>query len=574
MLHQLRIKDFAIVDSLDVCFDSGLSVFTGETGAGKSVLVESLRFLLGGRASAEMIRTGTDAAIVEGQFDWPKGLKIGDDTVDQVESDRVWLRRELPMKGAGRCFLDDRQITRAVLAQIAEHLGDLCGQHQQQILLDAGRHTEFLDAIGGHEALVAKVKETFTRLADNRQHQAELKTALERRRAQRELTDFQIQEIRAARVSPGEDDELRAEANVLKNARRLTEAAESTLLQLSEDDDAIASRVATLLRDARKMADIDPRWESVSEKLALAQESFDELSRYVADYRQQLEFDPGRLDQIEARLAELFRLKQKYGDSCGAILDRLAELEHEQKADGREDERIAELRKEELELANLLARDAAELSQKRRRIMPKLEKRANELLGTLGMKNARLKVEWTAVFDGGLEVRTDGDAMRVREFGTESVRFTFEANPNEGFKPLDKIASGGELSRVLLAFKSLEISEKSGGKGNGHPAPPLYVFDEIDSGIGGATAYAVAKQIKGLAKHTQVFLITHLQQMAAPADHHFQIAKQTVDKRARVQIQSLDHEARVRELARMVAGDSITDSTLEFAAELTERTGS
>lgn len=574
MLHQLRIKDFAIVDSLDVRFDSGLTVFTGETGAGKSVLVESLRFLLGGRASAEMIRTGTEAAIVEGLFDWPKGLKIGDDTVDQVACNQVWLRRELPMKGAGRCFLNDRQITRAALAQIAEHLGDLCGQHQQQILLDAGRHTEFLDAIGGHEALVAKVRETFTRLTDNRQHQAELKAALERRREQRELTDFQIQEIRAAGVTPGEDDELRAEANVLKNARRLTEAAESTLMQLSEDDNAIVSRVATLLRDARKMAEIDSRWETVSEKLSLAQENLDELSRYVAEYRQQLEFDPGRLDQIEARLAELFRLKQKYGDSCAAILERLSQLEHERKADGREDERIAELQKEESELANLLARDAAELSQKRRRIMPKLEKRANELLGVLGMKNARLKVEWTAVYDGGLEIQTTGEAMRVREFGTESVRFTFEANPNEGFKPLDKIASGGELSRVLLAFKSLEIAGKNGGKGNGQPAPPLYVFDEIDSGIGGATAYAVAKQIKELAKRTQVFLITHLQQMAAPADHHFRIAKETVDKRARVQIQSLDHDARVRELARMVAGDNITDSTLEFAAELTERTGS
>ncbi len=571
MLHHLRIRDFAIVDSLDVQFDSGLTVFTGETGAGKSVLVESLRFLLGGRASAEMIRTGTDAAIVEGEFDWPKRLRVGDDTVDSVDTERIWLRRELPMKGAGRCFINDRQITRATLTHLAEHLGDLCGQHQQQILLDPGRHTEFLDAIGGHDALVTKVKETFARLADNRQRQAELQAALERRKEQRELTDFQIQEIRAARVTPGEDGELRAEANVLKNARRLTETAETAMSQLSEDDDAIASRVATLLRDARKMAEIDPRWETVSEKLTLAQESFDELARYVADYRQQLEFDPGRLDQIEARLAELFRLKQKYGDSCAAILERLEQLENERQADGREDERIAELRKEESELANLLARDAIDLSKKRRRIMPKLEKQANGLLETLGMKNARLKVEWTQVFEGGLEVHSDHGPMRVREFGTESVRFTFEANPNEGFKPLDKIASGGELSRVLLAFKSLEISEQNGGKSNGHPAGPLYVFDEIDSGIGGATAYAVAKQIKSLAKHAQVFLITHLQQMAAPADHHFQIAKQTVDKRARVRIESLDHDARVHELARMVAGDSITDSSLEFAAELTER---
>jgi DNA repair protein RecN (Recombination protein N) len=571
MLHHVRITDFAIVDSLDVPFRSGLTVFTGETGAGKSVLVEALRFLLGGRASAEMIRTGTECAVVEGQFDWPKGLKLGDDVVDAVDSERVWLRRELPLKGAGRCFLDDRQITRATLAQIAEYLGDLCGQHQQQILLDPGRHTEFLDAIGGHGPLVVKVQEAFARLADNRAHQAELRKASERRREQRELTDFQIQEIRAAGITPGEDDRLRSEANVLKNARRLTEAAEHALSQLSEDDNAMASRVATLLRDSRKMADIDDRWQTISEKLALAQETFEELSRYITDYRQQLEFDPGRLDQIEARLAELFRLKQKYGDSCAAILERLEQLESERLADGREDERIAELQTEEAELSRCLARDAIDLSEKRRRIMPKLEKNANELLAVLGMKNARLKVEWTPVFDGGLVVQAANEPLRVRDFGTESVRFTFEANPAEGFKPLDKIASGGELSRVLLVFKSLELSARAGRAGNGQGAAQLYVFDEIDSGIGGATAYAVAKQIKGLAKHAQVFLITHLQQMAAPADHHFQIAKETVDKRARVRIHSLDHDARVRELARMVAGDNITDRSLEFAAELTTR---
>lgn len=563
MLHRLKITNFAIVESLECECGVGLSVFTGETGAGKSILVEALRFLLGGRASAEMIRTGTEAAIVEGLFDWPDGLTIEGVDLGIAPDAPVWLRRELPLKGAGRCHINDHLVTRAALAAVGEHLGDLCGQHQQQILLDAGRHTEFLDAIAGTQSLANDLAEAWTRLSENRHTQTDLRAVIERRRKDRELRDFQIAEIRNAAITPGEDERLRAEAAVLKNARRLVEAAEESLNELSESDSAIGARIAILLRTARRMTEIDPRWNTVAEQLTLWQESLDEVTRHLADYRRQLDLDPARLETIETRLAELHRLKSKYGDSCAAILERLERLESEGLAEGREEERLRKLEAAEPALEAALASLAASLTDKRRAAAPSIETRINTVLEELGMKDARLRCEWIEFSEGGLCVAATQGLKSIHPVGAEAVTFTLESNPGEGFKPLDKIASGGELSRVLLALKSVGMD----GSRNGHR--PLFVFDEIDSGIGGAVAHSVAKRIKSLAKNGQVFLVSHLQQMAAAADTHFLITKDTRDNRARVAIRRLDAQERVREIARMVAGDRITDSTLQFAAELT-----
>lgn len=562
MLHRLKIANFAIVEALECECGPGLSVFTGETGAGKSILVEALRFLLGGRASADLIRTGTEAAIVEGLFDWPADFTVEGVDLKIPAKSPVWLRRELPLKGAGRCYINDHPVTRSALVMVGERLGDLCGQHQQQILLDPERHTEFLDAIAGTRPLAADVAAAWTQLSENRHGQADLRAIIERRRQDRELREFQIAEIRKAGISAGEDDRLRSEAAVLKNARRLVESAEEVLGELSEGESAIGSRVASLLRSARKMTEIDPRWSAVAEQLAIWQENIEDTTRFLADYRQQLDLDPARLEAIEARLAELYRLKSKYGESCAAILDHLQRLESEVQAEGREEERLRTLQSEEPALEAALDSLATTLSAKRRAAAPSLEKKINAILHELGMKDARLRLEWHEFHEGGLEVNGAQGTRRIHPIGAEAATFTLESNPNEGFKPLDRIASGGELSRVLLALKSVVMESAR----NGHR--PLFVFDEIDSGIGGAVAYCVAKRIKALAKSGQVFLVSHLQQMAAAADIHFLIAKSTMDSRARVTIRRLDREERVREIARMVAGDEITDSTLQFAAEL------
>lgn len=576
MLLQLRIKNFAIVDAMEINCTGGLSVFTGETGAGKSIVVEALRFLLGGRASLEMIRTGTSAAVVEGLFELPQGEYTPESDSESSEREPVWVRRELPLKGAGRCFVGDQQITRTALQSLGEKLGDLCGQHQQQILLDPNRHAEFFDSVVGLDEQVELAAQAWARLSENIAAERELTATVERRREQRELTRFQIGEIRAAALLPDEDERLRAESLVLKNARRLAETAEQTLAELTESDDAVGSRVAAMLRNARKMAEIDARWNTVAEQLALMQENTEDLSRHLNDYNQHLDFDPARLEAVEARLSELFRLKSKYGGSCTAVLQHLEQLEKESQASGREEEHLAELVRLRAGLERTLIAHAAQLSKARRAAVPAVAKKLNELLTGLGMPDAQLKIQLAAFIDGGLRIVSDDGPVQIRQSGAEAVHFTFEANPDEGFKPLDKIASGGELSRLLLAFKSIEIGRRNGGRKrsngnrlkNGDTPGQLFIFDEIDSGIGGSVAYSVAKQIKNLAQNAQVFLITHLQQMAATADTHYLISKHTIDGRARVKIERLDDDARLRELARMVAGDEVTDSALEVAAEL------
>lgn len=576
MLLKLRIKNFAIVDLMEIDCAGGLSVFTGETGAGKSIVVEALRFLLGGRASLEMIRTGTSAAVVEGLFELPNGEYTQEAEDESAENTPVWVRRELPLKGAGRCFVGDQQITRSALQALGEKLGDLCGQHQQQILLDPNRHTEFFDSVVGLDDQVELVAQAWTRLSENIAAERELTATVERRREQRELTRFQIDEIRAANLKPDEDEKLRAEAIVLKNARRLAETAEQALAELSESEETVASSIATLLRSARKMGEIDARWNAFAEQLTLMQESTEDLSRNLNDYRLHLDFDPTRLETVEARLSELFRLKSKYGESCEAVLQRLEQLEKESQASGREEEHLIELVRQRPGLERTLTAHAEQLSKARRAAVTSVDKTLNKLLAKLGMPDAALKIELTPFADGGLAVTADDATLHIRQSGAESVRFTFEANPDEGFKPLDKIASGGELSRLLLAFKSVEIEPSDGGRKrtngnrhkNGEPPAPLFIFDEIDSGVGGSVAYAVAKQIKNLAQHAQVFLITHLQQMAAVADTHYLISKHTIDGRARVKIDRLEGQDRVREVARMVAGDEVTETTLEVAAEM------
>lgn len=566
MLHRLRITNFAIVDSLEIECAEGLAVFTGETGAGKSILVEAIRFLLGGRASVEMIRTGSDLTVVEGLFDWPHGLNLEDAAPAEEIASPVWVRRELPLKGSGRCFVGDRLITRSTLLSIGEHLADLCGQHQQQILLDPQRHIDLVDSAGGLHSLADQVKQAWSRLSENLKSQAELAAAIERRRAQRELTEFQISEIRTAAVAPDEDERLRAEVGILKNGRRLIESAEQSLGELSESEGSIASRIGTLLRDARKMSEIDARWKQLVERLTLWQEGIDDATRFLSDYRHQLEFDPGRLEQIETRLAELHRLKSKYGGTCTAVLDRLKELEDEHQSDDRDTGRVAELKNLQTELESSLSRVVADLTRERTQAGAMLERNVNAILGKLGMINARLRIEWESFTDGGHSLPGPNGTICVRAQGAETIRFLFEANPSEGFKPLDKIASGGELSRLILAFKS---AVPSGHRGNG--SKKLFVFDEVDAGIGGSIAYAVAKQIKAISQRAQVFLISHLQQMAAVADTHYLIGKEVIDGRAHVGVRRLDGDARVREVARMVAGDQITDRTLQYAAELTKK---
>ncbi len=633
MLRTLRIRNFAIVESLDISFDDGLTVFTGETGAGKTILVEAIRFLTGGKAGTEMIRTTASEMHVEGEFDAPDG-----------SDGSIVLRREMNAQGITRAFLDEAQLSKTDLLQLGEQLADLCGQHQHQVLLDPERHVDWLDRSAGTSDLVESVKTAVAALSEIARTLSQTQERLARRKSEEELRRFQIGEIRAANIEADEEDRLKAEATVLKHSRRLAEAAEMALRLISDDDQSVETALGRIRREAETCESLDPHWADITAPLSIAIDSVADVTRALAAYRDSLTFDPHRADQIEARLSEIYRLKTKYGASCAAILARLVEFEAEESSDEALERTLAELHEKSVELASLLGDLAAELTQKRTRAAGALEKSINEVIAHLRMARASLRVELSPYSDGA-EVAHKGKTLRVHDNGAESVRFVFEANPAEGFKPLHKIASGGELSRLLLAFKAAvdgtgtagraatkatlglrdrhplpagEIPPKSlkgakegvrgsstverrgavtahvsaNGTGGGTPPlqshsrhreasrsesgttwrsrsfRPLYIFDEIDSGIGGQTAHAVAAQIKSLAQTSQVFLITHLQQLATVADVHFRITKKTKAGRAHVVVERLDGDEHVRELARMIAGDDVTERTLEFAAEL------
>ncbi|MEW5702760.1 MAG: DNA repair protein RecN [Candidatus Zixiibacteriota bacterium] len=560
MLYTLRIKNFAIVESLEIPFEGGLSVFTGETGAGKTILVEAIRFLLGGRTGVEMVRTGADGAVVEAQFDAVKNAPVAGIDADAIAVP-FWLRRELSPTGTARAFLNNRQITRTALQALGEHLADLCGQHQHQVLLDPERHVEWLDRYAGNGDWLAELATEWTALAEARRRQIALAVTLTERRRQEELRRFQLTELRAANVQPDEDERLRTEATVLKNARRLAEAAESALTALTEDEQATETVLGRLRREAENCRSLDPRWEMILEPLTAALDATTETIRALAAYREQLTFDPTRLDQIESRLAELHRLKSKYGGSCASVGEALLRLEGEEHDNDSLERQIAQSRESVLAGEREVLRLATELTAGRRDAALALGKTVTAAIARLGMAGARIDVELTPHTDGELAITTGQGTVHIHADGAERARFLFEANPREGFKPLDKIASGGELSRLLLAFKSITAAPGDA---------TLSIFDEIDAGLGGQTAHMVAEQIHTLARTSQVFLISHLQQLAAVADQHYRITKKTIGGRARVSITRLDEEERVRELARMVAGDAVTERTLQFASELTQ----
>ena len=566
MLKSLHIKNYAIVDELAVEFSPGLSVLTGETGAGKSILVGAVGLLLGERAQTEMVRTGAEVAVVEGVFVLPRTkdraellAAAGIDESLMSTTGELRVRREVYRKGAGRCFINEGLMTLAGLKAFGERIGDLCGQHQHQSLLDPRAHVRFLDERAGLADDARAYREAFEQLkADTKKLDEIVHHAAQRRQAH-ELTLFQVSEIRAAALAPTEEDDLKTELAVVKNARRLLEAVERAKSILAEDADSAADRLAAARKELQSLAAIDPRLGPPVELLEQCASLVGDIGFELNEYSSKIDFDPARAEHIEARLTEIFRLKQKYGSTCAQILDRLHRLEQEVAHYHEEDSLREELAKRINARKAELADRAQTLSRFRKNAAKRLAEDVNAILAEVGMKGSAVRVRFDPVAAGPVTVAVEGREVPLSENGFEEIEFAIETNPGEGFKPLVKIASGGELSRVMLALKAV-----------GEPGRDvsLVVFDEVDSGIGGQVAHAVARQLKTLAKHYQVFLVSHLQQMASLADHHYKVVKKKSGGRVTTHIQLLNDSERIEEIARMMAAEKITDATRKHAAEM------
>ncbi len=563
MLKELRIRNLAVIESLVVPFGPGLNVLTGETGAGKSILIDALTLLLGERAQpAETIRTGAETALIEGVFTLPRkgaaGALLQEHGIP-AEGGQLVVRRELVRGGRGRVFLNDATATLALAERLGELLVEVHGQHDQQTLVRPSRHLDLLDAFAGLGILRERLRQ---RHDEWRSASEELETiratardALRRTALARET----IAEIDAARLRPGEEEALRDERRRLQNAEKLAEGANAAYRELYDDAGSAVSRTgraAALLRD---LARLDVAVSPLVQAVETAAVHLDETARALRSYRDGAVFDPARLEEIERRLDEIGRLRRRHGDSVEAVLavrDRLAaELESLERVDedeARVAERVGRLRTE-------LVTRATDLTERREQAVGRLEAAVTAELAALDLERAVFRVRLLRETAGEGEPAVGHERWRIGPRGVDQAEFLFSANPGEEPRPLARIASGGELSRTMLALKVVLAATD---------AVPVLVFDEVDVGIGGKTADTVGKKLRQVARARQVLCVTHLPQIAAYADQHLRVDKQEQNGRTGTGVTPLPRGERVREVARMLGGESVTDTSLRHALEL------
>lgn len=551
MLTFLRIRNIALIDDLAIEFGGGLNLLTGETGSGKSIIVDSLGALTGERVSTDLIKDGCPSAMIEGTFtvtaDETLRNLLDENGIDADDGEiELLVRRDISLAGKSRVFINDRGVTQGFLKRVGEYLVDIHGQGEQASLYNVAAHVEMLDDFAGLGNLKDRVADAFVRWSECR---ARLRS-LERDESEKlQLVDilrFQVTEIEAAALVVGEDADLNDEKRRLNNVEKLTSLAGDAFALLYEKE---GSTLSTLERAERKVSDLcafDPRFAEYLEGIASSRAVLDDLSIALRDFLSHLEFSPERLDEIENRLAEITRLKRKYGESIESVLGHLTASRERL-----ESIETAEVTKQELEataaklrLAYLQA--AAELHEKRVSAARKLEKQVVQNLAAVAMEKAKFEVRIAA---------SDDDADFAPD-GYDRVEFYFSANPGEPPKPLARVASGGEASRLMLVLKT---TAAAGG------LQKTVVFDEIDIGIGGRVAESVGRKLKSLAANQQVLCVTHQPQIASLADRHFIVEKNVTAGRTSISVRELTEVEQIEEIARMLAGETITDAARENA---------
>jgi len=565
MLRELSIQNLAIIEQARIEFRPGLNVLTGETGAGKSLLVGALELVLGLRASAEWIRTGADEALVEAVFDAPCSPEFRQAMEDAGRSpeETLVVRRTVNRSGKNRVYVNDRAATLGLLETLGNALVDIHGQHEHQSLLHARRHRELVDLFGGHVPLRDRVAAGVRELRELQGRLARMEDDHRRRIQERELCLFQCREISSAHLRTGEEEELELERRKLLHAQRLLDACRESEQRLHSGPDAVVDTLGTLHKRLREAAALDPALAGPADQLETARAYVEEAALQLRGYADALEGDPTRLEEVEERLGLIHRLKRKYQLSVEEIVERgeelarqIHDLEHfQEKLRGRNEE-IRKVRED-------LFRAVEELSDKRQKAAAALESRMATELRAVGMKEAGFRV---AVLeqDAGTEEAADiriGN-RRVDASGMDRIEFLIRPNPGQDHRPLRRIASGGELSRIMLALRNAL---------HGADGLPTLVFDEVDAGIGGAEAEAVGARLKSLSREFQVLCITHLPQIAVFGETHLKVSKELERDQTRFRIQALRGGERENEIARMLGGRRITPKTLAHAREMIRR---
>jgi DNA repair protein RecN (Recombination protein N) len=558
VLLELRVENYAVIDSLVVEFSSGLNLLTGETGAGKSILIDALSLLLGDKSSAEMIRHGAEKAVVSGVFevDEKRLAHILEKNGIEPEGHQIIVKREVAAGGKGRVFVNNQPATVALLRALAPALASIHAQNQTILAFDEAARMGLLDTYAGHD--LSDLAEKYSAWTALRERLAQLDRDEQDRLRMAGLWIFQKKEISAARLHPGEDQKLETEKRVLANSEKLFGAATAAYQLLYEDDSSALTNISAAKKQFEELARFDPKFLETLAALESAKAAIEDVSATARDYADGIDASPERLAEVEDRLALLDRLKRKYGSTVDEVIAygedvarKLDELEN------RED-LVRDLKKQ-LEAAETVFLTAAQaVSKKRYSAARELQKLVEAEINQLAMK-AQFKIEVS-----GSDETTNWTAS-----GFDSVTYLISPNPGEPLKPVEQIASGGELSRVMLALKAtIEAGKKSKGG-----TQRTLVFDEIDTGIGGRAAEAVGKKLKSLARANQVLCITHLPQIASFADHHYLIEKKEAAGRTKTSVRPLSAAEQTEEIARMLSGATLTETSRQHAEQLLKANG-
>ncbi|MGH7773764.1 MAG: DNA repair protein RecN [Candidatus Binatia bacterium] len=560
MLRELRIKNFAVIDQVTLDLGPGLNVLTGETGAGKTIILNALALISGGRISSDIIRHGEEEASVEALFEeLPAVLRNKLKEGGYGEEDELVIKRIVGRSGKNRIYLSGSLCPLGFLSEIGGHLIHIYGQHEHHALLKSETHLKLLDDYGGLERKTEEMKKRNNSLGLAWDSLSQARELLDRRRREEELLRAQAQEISHARLQVGEEEQLKARKNILIHAEKLYQGCQEGEEILYEGENALVSRLGRYILRLRELANIDNGLNDAIELLNSSLAQLEEANSVLRRYSGRVQFDPSALEQLEDRLAEIHRLKRKYNGSIEEILKVQARVEGELKALDRGEEEIPAFERAFEESRRSAWQLAEALSLERQRVAKKFKKAMEEEVEHLGMPGTIFETRFQGAEEGEDDPPFSLGGRRLREQGMDQVEFYFSPNPGEEVKPLAKIASGGELSRLMLAIKSLVLT-----KGD----IPTLLFDEVDAGIGGRVAEIVGKKLKKVATSQQVICVTHLPQIAALADSHYLVLKDVVKGRTFTEVSRLNDKERIAEVARMLGGVKITEKTKRHAEEM------
>ena len=565
MLHEIRIQNYAVIDDLTVEFHPGLNLVSGETGSGKSIVVGALGLALGGRATTDVIRTGCERATITAVFGAPEqpawrqwAEQLG---LEEVDGEEMIFRRMIYSNGRSRLLLNDQAVTLSAVKALADLLVEVHGQNEQITLYSPESQLELLDRFTGADDLRGQVAELY-------EHRRKIETELEDlsqneqdRLRTIDLLSFQLRELEQAVLEPGEDARLDEEKHVLAHREKIQSAVSAAYGALYDDENSACERVGIADRAIEDLRVFDSSFETQAGVLREAKAQLEDVALTLRDYVKNLDASPHRLEEVEDRLALLDRIKRKYGKTIEEAIAYREQIRQQLSSFEHSDERREELARELKQAAGKYRKAAEQLSQKRHEAAARLETLVRKELAGLSMEKTRFAVRF--------EIATEAEGAAGGSSGIDAIEFLISPNPGEDLRPLGRIASGGELSRIMLALKTVLGTERLGGNGAKKRTSPTFVFDEVDTGIGGRVAESVGQRLKRLAQTAQVICVTHLAQIACFADHHYYVEKFERGGRSHTSVRHLSSEKeRAGELARMLSGSRVTDAVLKHAVTM------